>query len=67
MRAAEQAQMLGDCGTRDGKSLSDASGGLAATAQEVEYGAAGGVGERLESGFGNLGRRICNRTVPHNA
>jgi len=50
--AAEQAQVLGDGGTRDGKSSGDFSGGLAAAPQEVEDGAAGGVGERLEGGLG---------------
>jgi hypothetical protein len=39
------------------------SGGLAAAAKKVEDGAAGGIGESLESGFGD----ICNRTVTHNA
>ena len=55
--------MLRDGGTGNGESSGDFSGGLAAPAQEIEDGAAGGVGEGLEGGFGG----ICNRSVTHNA
>ena len=52
MRAAEQAQVLGNGRTGDWKSLGDLSGGLAAAAEQVEDGAAGGIGEGLEGGLG---------------
>jgi hypothetical protein len=65
--AAQQAQVFGNgwAGNREG--FGDLSGGLAAAAQEIEDGAAGGVGERMEGGFGALEAGICNRSVPHNA
>jgi hypothetical protein len=63
VRAPQQAQVLGDGRTRDRESSSDFSGRLAAAAQQIEHGAAGGIGESLKSRFGG----ICNRTVPHNA
>ena len=63
VRAAKEAQVLGNRRTRDGKSPSDFTCGLAAAAEQIEDSAAGGVGESLESRFG----RICNRTVSHNA
>src|ERR1700685_50317 len=63
MRPAQQAKMLGDCWAGNGKGLRNVSGGLAAAAQQIEDGAAGGIGECLKGGF----RRICNRSVPHNA
>lgn len=66
MGAAQQAQMFGDCGTGDGKSAGDSSGGLAASAKKVENSAAGGIGEGLEGGLRVSFRGICNRTVPHN-
>jgi len=59
----QQAQVFGNGGTRDGKRLSDFSSGLAAPAEEIEDGAAGGIGEGLKGCFG----RICNRKVTHNA
>ena len=65
--AAEEAQVLGDGGTGYGKSFGDLSGGLAAAAEEIEDGAAGGIGEGVEGGLGSLAAGICNRTVPHNA
>jgi hypothetical protein len=55
MGATQQAQMFRDRRTRDGKSLSNVSGGLAAAAQEVEDGSAGRIGERLEGSFSRLG------------
>jgi hypothetical protein len=61
--AAQQAKVLGDRGAGNGEGSGDFSGGLAAPAQEIEDGAAGGVGEGLEGGFGG----ICNRSVTHNA
>jgi hypothetical protein len=52
--AAQQAQVLGDGGARDGEGLSDLSSGLAAATEQVEDGAAGGIGESLEGGLGSL-------------
>jgi hypothetical protein len=63
MGAAEKAQVLGNGGAGDGKGLGNFTGRLAAAAEQIEDGTAGGVGQSLESGFGG----ICNRTVPHNA
>jgi len=65
--AAQQAQVFGDGGAGDRESSGDLSGGLAAAAEKVEDGAAGGIGEGLEGGFGVAGCGICNRTVTHNA
>jgi hypothetical protein len=55
MGATQQAQMFRDRRTRDGKSLSNVSGRLAAAAQEIEDGAPRRIGERLEGGFGRIG------------
>jgi len=62
MSTAQQAEMLGDGWTGNGKGLGDATGGLASLAQQVEHGTAGGVGQRAESSLDG----ICNRTVTHN-
>jgi hypothetical protein len=64
--AAQQAQVLGNCGTGNRESLGDLSGGLAAPAQQVEDGAAGRISQRLKGGLGGSARQICNRTVTHN-
>ena len=56
VRATKKAQVFGDGGTGDGKGSGDFSGGLAAAAEKVEDGAAGGIGQGLEGRF----RRICN-------
>jgi hypothetical protein len=61
--AAQQSKVLGDGRAGDGESASDFSRRLAAAAQQIKDGTAGRIGEGLE---GHL-RRICNRTVPHNA
>jgi hypothetical protein len=50
--AAQKAQVLGDGGTGDGKGSGDLPGGLAAASQKIKHGAAGGIGEGLEGGFG---------------
>ena len=50
--AAQQAQVLGDRGTGNRESSGDFSGGLAAAAKQIEDGAAGGIGQGLEGGFG---------------
>ena len=42
-------------GRETGKGFGDLSGGLAAAAEEIEDGAAGGIGEGLEGGFGSPG------------
>ena len=60
---AQQPQVLGDGGARDGKRLRNLSRGLAAATQKIEYGAPRGIGQRLKRGL----RRKCNRTVTHNA
>lgn len=59
--ATEQAQVLGDGGAGDRKGMGDLAGGKAASAEQIEDGAACGVGESGE------GRRalICSRTVTH--
>jgi hypothetical protein len=71
MSAAEQTQVLGNRGPRNGKGAGDLSRRLLAPAQKVEDGAPGRIGQSLEGGFGGAGRdpggRICNRTVTHNA
>jgi hypothetical protein len=69
---AEQAEVLGDGGAGDREGFGNLSGGLAAAAEEVEDGAAGGIGKGLKGGFGasggcHPGSGICNRTVTHNA
>jgi len=50
--APEQAQVLGNGGARNRKSSGDFSGGLAAAPQQIQNGAPGGIGERLEGGLG---------------
>jgi hypothetical protein len=52
MGAAQQAQVLGDGGTGDGKGSGNVSRGLAAAAQQIEHGAAGRVGQSLEGRLG---------------
>ena len=44
----QQAQMLGNGRPRHRESAGDLPGGLASLSQEIEYGAAGGIGERVE-------------------
>jgi hypothetical protein len=41
---AQQTQMLGDRRPGDGKGLRDLAGRLASLTQQVEHGAAGGIG-----------------------
>jgi hypothetical protein len=70
MRAAQQAQMLGDCRTRNRKGFGNLARGLAAPAQQVEDSTASRIGKRLEGGLSAIacrGAQICNRTVTHNA
>jgi len=62
-RAAEQAEMFGDSRARDGEGAGDLAGGLLAAAEQVEDGAAGGVGEGAEDGVGGM----RNGKVSHNA
>src|ERR1700689_5473850 len=54
VRAAQQAQVLGNGGTRDRESVGDLPRRLAAAAEEVEDGAARGIGQGLERGLGGL-------------
>jgi hypothetical protein len=67
VRTPQQPQVLGNRGTGHRKSSGNVSGRLAAPPQHVEDGAPGGIGQRLESRLCVPDRRICNRTVPHNA
>ena len=60
---AQQAQVFGNRGTRHGKRPGNLSGRLHSLPQQVEYGPARRISQGMESSF----RRICNRTVPHNA
>jgi hypothetical protein len=64
--AAQQPQVFGNGRPRDWKGSSNLSSLLAAPAEKVEDGPAGGIGQRLESRLGVAGRGICNRTVTHN-
>jgi hypothetical protein len=59
---AEQAQVFRDGRSGNGKRASNLSGGLVALAEQVEDGAAGGVGEGTEDSVWRMG----NRTVSHN-
>ena len=61
--APQQSEMLRNGGARNRKSFGDAAGGKAASAQQIEYGAARGIGERTENSLA----RMCNRMVTHNA
>ncbi|MGB9402069.1 MAG: hypothetical protein WCA98_00920 [Candidatus Acidiferrales bacterium] len=63
MGAAKEAQVFRNGRARNGKGLGDAAGGKASAAQEVEHGAAGGIGESAEGAPGRIG----SRTVTHNA
>ena len=67
VRATQQAEVLGDCGTRDGEGFGDLSGGLAASSEKIEHGASSRICQGLEGGLGCLRGGICNRTVTHNA
>jgi hypothetical protein len=49
--AAQQAEVFGDGRAGYGEGSGNFSGGLAAPAQQIQNGAAGGIGEGLESGF----------------
>lgn len=60
-RSAQQAQMLRNGGAGNGKGAGDLARGLAAVAEEVKDGAAGGIGECTEDGIGEM----SNRTVSH--
>jgi hypothetical protein len=54
VRAAQQAEVFGNGGARNRESGGDLSSGLAAPAEQVEDGAARGIGQGLERGFGHL-------------
>jgi len=60
--ATQQAKMLGDGGAGYRESAGNLPCGEAATAQQVEHGAAGGIGNSAERGL----RGICNRSATHN-
>ena len=57
MRAAQQAQVLGDSWTGDGKGAGDLPGGLPAATEKIEDGTASGIGECLKGGLGDFSRR----------
>ena len=61
--APQQAQMFGNGGTGNRKGRGDAAGGKAALAQQIEYGAARGIGKCPEN---NL-HKMCNHMVTHHA
>jgi hypothetical protein len=61
--AAEKAKVLGDGGAGYGEGACDLPGGLMAVAEEVEYGAAGGVGQGAEDGIGGRNEGVGS----HNA
>jgi hypothetical protein len=63
MRPAEQAQVLGDCRTRNWEGPRDVARGLASPPQQIQNRAPCGIGQSLKGGF----RGICNRTVSHYA
>jgi hypothetical protein len=63
MRAAKQPQVFRNGWAGDGKRAGNCSGGLAPAPQQIEDGTASRIGKRLKGGL----RRICNRSVPHNA
>jgi hypothetical protein len=65
--APQETQMLRNGGAGHRKGAGDLSRGPRTTAQKIENGATGGISEGLEDGFAAPGRRICNRTVTHNA
>ena len=48
---AQEAEVFRNGGARDGESSCDFSGGLAAPPQQIQDGAAGGIGKCLEGGF----------------
>jgi hypothetical protein len=64
--AAQEAEMLGDSRTGYRKGVGDLSGGLTATAEEIENGSPGWIGEGLKGGLLDPGVLICNRSVTHN-
>ena len=62
VRATQQAQVFRNRWPRDGKRLSDLTGGLTPLAEQVEHRPPGRIRQRTERGF----RGIGNRLVPHN-
>src|ERR1700682_5126781 len=63
MRPAQQSQVLRDCRTRNWEGSRDVARWLASPPQQIENGATRGIGQSMKRRF----RRICNRSVPHNA
>jgi hypothetical protein len=61
--SSQQAKMFGNSRTGNREGPSNATSGEAAAAEQIEDGAARGVGEGAEDGL----CRMCNRTVTHNA
>ena len=67
MGTAEKAQVLGNGGAGDGKGLGNFTGRLAAAAEQIEDGTAGGVGQgrnvASEEYVTERFRIMCNLTV----
>jgi len=63
----QQTQVLRDGWAGNRESAGNLSRRLRAAAQEIENGATGRIGQGLEGGLTVSCRRICNRTVTHNA
>lgn len=65
VRSPQQAQVLGNCRTRNRKGIGDLPCRLRAAAEKIEHRPTSRIGESLKSGL--AGSRICNRSVTHNA
>src|SRR3984893_7697872 len=63
MRPAQQSQVLRDCRTRNREGSRDVARWLASPPQQIENRAPRWIGQGPERRF----RRICNRTVSHDA
>ena len=62
-RFAQLPKVFRNRWTGYGKGLCDVTRWLLTLAEEIQNSAAGGIGERMEREL----RRICNRSVPHDA
>jgi hypothetical protein len=62
----KQTQVFRNCWTRNRECIRDMSGGLAAPAEKIEYGATRRIGECLKGSFLDSRVLICNRSVTHN-
>jgi len=64
--SAKETQVFRNCWTRNWKCIRDLSGGLAAPAEKIEYGATRRIRECLKGSFLDSWTLICNRSVTHN-